>query len=121
MNRALVPSTRWARFARRCAQDAFENHFESHRGVWHYEDIDTLVVYSNHPYESDLLRRERELETLRSKLAASGVKILARASYPVGGMDDGYTVAVVLDAGGEKQPLMARLYEECIELAERAG
>ena len=89
MIRTHVPATRWVRFARQCARDAFENHFESHHGVWHYEDIDTLVVYSNHPYENEPLRRERELDVLLGKLAAIGVKPLARASYPVGGTDAG--------------------------------
>jgi hypothetical protein len=93
--------------------DAFTNHFDSHRGVWHYEDLDVLVVYSNHPYDRDPLLRDWELDLLLGKLAAFGVTVHARASYP----DDGYTVALVLDARGDRQSLATRLYEESINQA----
>lgn len=120
-NRKPFTPARWRRLARRFAADAFTNHIDSHRGVWHVEDIDVLVVYSNHPYEREPLHRDREFDLLLKNLAAVGVTEHARASYPAGGPDDGYTVAIVLDARGDKQSLVARMYEESIDQATTSG
>lgn len=118
-NRRPFTPARWRRLARRFAADAYANHMASHRGVWHVEDIDVLVIYSNHPYAHEPLRREWELGLLLRKLAAAGIPQLGRASFPEGGPDDGYSVAFVIDAGGDQHSLVARLYEECIDEAAR--
>ena len=97
----------WAAFAAACARDAHLMWFSSRRGVWYFEDCDVLVLYNNHPYKHPTLRAE-ELAEFRGRLRADGIEELAYATYP----DDGYTYALVVDAGRDRERHLAAIMRE---------
>src|SRR5690348_13181214 len=104
----------WSRFARSCARDAHENHFASRRGIWQFEDLPVLVVYNNNPSVHDPLLGDRELAASRTRLSGEAIAALASATYPVGGLHDGYRFAVGADAPADKEELVGSLYEESL-------
>jgi hypothetical protein len=102
-------------FAAACARDAHMNNFVSHRGIWHCEDVDVLVVYSNHQW----VHRDDELAKFRQRLAAEGITELAFGSYPKRGKYKGYTFAMVIDASRDRLELVATLGERAYMEAGR--
>jgi hypothetical protein len=90
----------WHLFALACAADAGENHFEDRRGLWHFTDLDVLVVFSNNPYAKSPTMRDEETAEFRRRLRAEGLKVLAYMTYPGPGSESaGYTYAMVIRAG----------------------
>ena len=102
----------WQAFARTCAANAFENHFSLRQGVCHNKANDVLVVYNNSPYKHYPRLRDQEMGLLREKLNQHGIEQLAIASHPVGGPEDGYSCAMVLDANRSQRRLVTRLVRE---------
>lgn len=85
------------------AQDAHDNFFSSHRGIWHLEDEDLLLLYSNHPYSVDSLR-PNEVERIEQSLESIGIKTLAHgAGGPIISGNQRYTVTLLLDCGNERK------------------
>jgi transcriptional regulator with XRE-family HTH domain len=105
----------WKNFASFTAEDAYENHFPSRRGVWYFEYLDVLVLYNNNPYANFPTLRDEETAEFRRRLAAEGIKELAYATYPVGGESDGYTYAMVIDAGQDREKWVADTMYEILE------
>jgi hypothetical protein len=99
----------WQTFALACAKEAHENYLSSRRGSWCEGKV--LVVYNNHPYKQFPLLRDQELAAFRRRLQAEGIRELAYATYPVAGRGAGYTFALVLEGGADKEDLVARLYQ----------
>lgn len=92
----------WRIVARSVAEEAHDEHFSSRRGVLYLEDEDTIALYDNNPPVGGMLIRERQVEELTNRLKQTGIGVLAAATYPIGGPDDGYTLAIVLDAGDDR-------------------
>jgi hypothetical protein len=90
----------WQAVADACAKEAHEQCFEKHWGLWSFEDVEAICVFSNHPYEGSALMRHHEWHQLKGRLADNGHSVLAEASYPKSGEEAGYTVALVV-AGSE--------------------
>ncbi len=102
------------KFADGLAEDAYENHFSSRRGIWHIADIDCLAIYNNHPYGKDASARPRELSRIKKRLAAVGIKTLAMGS---GGSTDGgdgqrYTVTLLLDCSVDREDEVVAIAQE---------
>jgi hypothetical protein len=93
----------WQYLAREAAQDTYEKrHLLWQRGIFPLHlpgrSKEVLILYNNNPCEHDPLQRDREMKSCRDALVASDVAVLAEATYPIGGADDGYTMALVIDA-----------------------
>jgi hypothetical protein len=104
----MMTAASWARFARICAGDAHENWFSKRRGTWYVKDLGVVVVFSNSPYADGPAPREEELAEFRERLRAEGINELAYATYP----DDGYTYALILDAGLDQQALLVEVMND---------
>jgi transcriptional regulator with XRE-family HTH domain len=99
----MTRATGWKWCAEKFARDAHENHFPSRRGVWYLQGLCKLCVYNNNPYAQHPDRRDEETAAFRAWLRANGIKELAYATYPMTGESAGYTYAMILDAGAERQ------------------
>jgi hypothetical protein len=98
---------RWTAIAQCCAGDAHENHFESRRGIWHIQDLDVLCLYNNHPYGENFSGRDKATDLFRVWLKQQGIDELAYATYPKEGADAGYTYAMLIKAGADRQQEIA--------------
>jgi hypothetical protein len=84
------------------ARDAFENCFESRRGIWSIADVPgAFCLYDNNPFEDfgagmGSANRDRIITELRSFLEENGHQELASATYPEEGDDAGYTFAMIV-------------------------
>ena len=108
--------SRWASFARVCARTAHEDYFSSHWGVWVIDERPgVLVVFSNHFYGNSPLRQAEEIEEMKQRLRAVGIKVLGLATYPTSGPSDGYSYAMVLRAGEDDEPLVASIQEQVVD------
>jgi len=108
--RMIAPATKpaWHELAFAFAKDAHEDHFPSRRGVWHIEDLGVLCLYNNNPYANYPALRDEETAAFRKRMRAAGIKVLAYATYPPEGEESaGYTYAMLLDAGQDKQSFVA--------------
>lgn len=101
------PATNWRTLAEVAACDACENYFPSRRGIWFLEDVNKLCVYNNNPYAKHPDLRDEETSAFRDWLQANGIKELAYATYPAAGEDAGYTYAMILDAGADREAEVA--------------
>ncbi|HEY1379642.1 MAG TPA: hypothetical protein VGF55_22760, partial [Gemmataceae bacterium] len=72
-------------------------------GLMLVADEGVLVLYDNHPPAGSMRLRERVVARFEALLAGAGIGVLAAATYPQHGPDDGRTLAVVLDAGEADQ------------------
>jgi transcriptional regulator with XRE-family HTH domain len=105
----------WAKEAQRMAKDAHENHFPSRRGVWHIADADKLCFYNNNPYAAAPTLRDEEVAEFRKRLKAARIKELAYATYPLPGEESaGYTFAMIVDAGDNRQQELVDWWHEII-------
>jgi transcriptional regulator with XRE-family HTH domain len=93
----------WDKRARYLAQHANEIHFSSRRGIWRLDDVNKLCIFNNNPYEGLPELRDQETAVFRRWLATNGIKVLAYAMYPETGEDAGYTYAMILDAGADRE------------------
>lgn len=93
---------------------AYNTNFSSHRGVEHWEDVDVLVVYNNHPYANDPDRRTHELAAFGQAMRQEGIRELSFASYPTEGDSAGYTFALVLDASRDRIGWVTDTWEEIL-------
>ena len=131
-------SIRWHVIALGCAKDAHENHFSSRRGVWHFEDLDVLVLYNNNPYAKLPNLRDEETAEFRRRLAAEGIQELGYATYPPPSETDdqeaeqfsrkmaakgiktivhkggGYTYALVIKAGRDREDWVVQTMNEIL-------
>jgi hypothetical protein len=73
-----------------CACNAHEESFSSRRGAYYLEDADVVGLYDNSPTRT----RPAALERFQNDLQWQGLSILAKGIWP----DDGYTVALLVDA-----------------------
>jgi hypothetical protein len=85
---------------RSAAEHAHRDLFSSRRGLFEADEADGLIVaYDNNPCAGDARCRHRELERMKAAATAGGsIEVVAEASYPAGGPDDGYTVAILFRA-----------------------
>jgi hypothetical protein len=97
----------WYKLARHEAQVNHDSNFPSRRGIYHFEDLDVLLVYNNNPWADDPERRERETTAFREVLEKNGIKELAYATYPLTGADAGYSYAMVIDASHDRERFLA--------------
>jgi transcriptional regulator with XRE-family HTH domain len=105
----------WPEFAEGCAKDACENHFPSRRGVWYIQDLNVLVIYNNNPYDRNPGLRDGEVAEFRRRLLAEGLKELAYATYPPpGAEDEGYTFAMVIDAGRDREEWVVDTWKDVL-------
>jgi len=97
----------WERLAWYAAKDAQEKNFSSRRGIYFFKDVGVLCVYNNNPYGDEPLskqtRRENETAAFRRWLNKEGIKELAYATYPDIGEQAGYSYAMLLDAGYDRE------------------
>jgi hypothetical protein len=93
----------WKRLALEAAREAHEDNFSSRCGVWGFEDSDTLVIYNNNPYSDSATRRDTETAAFRAWMKAERMQELAYATYPREGKDAGYSYAMVIRMGGDRQ------------------
>jgi hypothetical protein len=101
----------WTFVARTCAEEAYRRHRDSRRGVFHVPDDDVLTFYDNCLPRGSMLARDRIAAVFRRHLAAAGIQVLATATYPRSGPDDGRTLAVVLDAGEAQEPTVTAAWD----------
>ena len=99
MHRSESHPAYWTCVARTCAQKAHSQFRSTPRGVMHVEEADVLVFFDSAPPRGSMLARERAVSRFRAHLADAGIRVLATATYPQSGPDDGLSLAVVLDAG----------------------
>ena len=108
----------WEVVAMGAAKDASENNFSSRRGIYFFEDVNVLCVYNNHPYGSEPLtkqtRRDKETADFRCWLKQQDIKELGYATYPETGEDAGYTYAMLLDAGADRQYEVSKAMEAIV-------
>src|SRR5262245_32063443 len=110
MSRSGRHAARWAFVARACARKAYSEFRLIRRGLMYVEDEGVLVFYDNAlPHES-LLARERAVDRFRARLADAGVRVLATATHPRGGPDDGLSLAAVLGAGEDDAEAVTRAW-----------
>jgi len=118
----------WSESALEMAESAHEDAFESHRGLWRIDDQKTgrvvaLCYYNNHPYADDgpapydlatrpRGQRAREIAAFRAWMAEHGIRELAFASYP----DDGYTIALIIEAPADRVDEIERQLELTIDV-----
>jgi transcriptional regulator with XRE-family HTH domain len=109
--KAKMTKKDWAEFAAACARDAHDNYFESRRGTWHFEDEGVVVLFNNNPYVQHPTLRDEELAEFRERLRTEGIRELAYATFPP---EDGYTYALVLEAGRDREEHLADLMREIV-------
>jgi hypothetical protein len=108
-----MPPTDWTGFARAAARNASENWFDVRLGVMTVEAMsDVLVVFNNHFFANFPTLQAVELEELKRRLSAEGFEVLGSASYPTSGASDGYSYAIVIDAGEEYRELIEDIQRE---------
>jgi transcriptional regulator with XRE-family HTH domain len=106
--RKRMTKRQWKLLAYKCALDACENHFPSRRGIWFFEDVEVLCLYNNNPWEDHPELRANETREFRRRMKEEGIKELAYETYPPEGQEDaGYTYAMIIDAGKEKEDWVA--------------
>lgn len=93
----------WNRLARFEARDAHENNFSSRRGVFCYNDAPAMCVYNNNPYANFPKLRDEETALFREWLRSKGIPELAYATYPPAGPHAGYTCAMLIGAGEDRE------------------
>jgi transcriptional regulator with XRE-family HTH domain len=111
---ARISKALWHDLARFWAEEAGENHFPSRRGVWFLDKLGVLCVYNNHPYAAYPTLRDQETEEFRAWLKQKRIKELGYATYPESGQDAGYTYAMLLDAGEDRQQEVVDALQEII-------
>ncbi len=95
-------SAHWQFVAWACAERAYATREESRRGVIHVAEEDILAFYDNTLPNGSMRERERIAGLFRGYLAEAGIRVLAEATHPRSGPDDGHTLALVLDAGADE-------------------
>src|SRR5205085_8283935 len=81
------------------------------RGVMLVEDEDVLVYFDNTPVGGSMRARDRLVALLSGHLADRGINVLASATHPQSGPDDGLSLAVVLDAGADEEGTVTEAWE----------
>src|SRR4051794_37616082 len=89
-----LPPSLWAAVARACAERAYSLRAECSRGVLLAGG--KLVVFDNLPPGGSMLRHERQAGRFARRLDADGIGVLAAATHPTAGPDDGASLALVL-------------------------
>ncbi len=87
LNREFTELARCAAaYAHRCC-------FSTRRGFLD-SDPHLIVAYDNSPSSGESRRREWDISSLVTAADELGLTLLGEASYPIGGEDDGYTMAL---------------------------
>ena len=101
----------WSFVARTCAEEAYRRHRDTRRGVFHVPEEDVLAFYDNCLPHGSMVARERIAAVFRRHLAAAGIAVLASATYPQSGPDDGRTLAIVLGAGEDQEATVTAAWD----------
>lgn len=97
------------------AQDAFENYFESRRGVWYLKDVDCLLLYNNNPYQIDPSIRPKEMKRIEKRLKEVGVATLARGeggNTVNGDSEQSYSMTLLLDCSRDRMDEVIAIAKE---------
>jgi hypothetical protein len=89
---------RWREVARSCAARAFHECAAVGHGPLSVGGKGVVAFYDNRLPLGSMVARERVVALFRRHLADEGVHVLAVATYPQSGPDDGRSLAMVLDA-----------------------
>jgi len=84
----------YERIARAAAAYAHHAYFSSRQGRLE-SDPHLLVLYDNNAAVRESGDLRRNIDILKEQIQTMGLPLLSEASYPIGGEDDGYTVALV--------------------------
>jgi hypothetical protein len=118
--RKRLSSFEWNELAYLAAFDAYEDNFQTRRGIWFDQDSKVWYLYNNNPYASDPTLRDQETDEFRRRLKEAGIKELAYATYPDEGEEDaGYTYAMLIEAGEEKADWITETMIACIRESYR--
>ena len=101
----------WQFVAKACAEQVYAKRDASQRGILLVEDEGVLVFYDTRLVRDSMRARERVAEKFRHHLADRGLPVLATATYPQRGPDDGRALAVVLSAGAGDEDDVAEEWE----------
>lgn len=99
------------RLAQFWAQEAHEDHFDSHRGVFASAGDGYAVYYDNC---GNTAQRKFQLEVIKKSL---GSRFVGEARYPLEGPDQNYTAVLVFRDDTVREPT---LYKEVFHAAEGA-
>ncbi|MFO0810809.1 MAG: hypothetical protein U0746_19440 [Gemmataceae bacterium] len=88
----------WAKLAALCAERGYQERRTCPRGLILVKDDNTLAFFDNSPPCGSMVVREVIAELFQAHLADAGVRVLATATHPRSGPDDGLTLALLLDA-----------------------
>lgn len=105
----------WHNLAFACAARAYDHRSSAHRGLLLVEDEDVIVFFDTNPPDGSMVLRERVAARFQLHLADEGVRVLATATFPQRGADDGLAMAVVLDAGAGDEDDVARAWAQTVE------
>jgi len=116
--RIKMNSKKAMQLAMHYAEDAFQNHFSSRRGVWHLELEDCLLVYNNNPFGEPTIR-PREMERIKVDLKAIGINTLARGEGgdAMSQCDDKYTSSLLLDCGIDRMQEVVSVVQDAANWA----
>src|SRR5262245_15329797 len=93
----------WRAIVREEARVNHEENFSWRRGLYWMEEWNVIWVYSNHFYARFPTLLDREMKRLKERVEAMGYGQLGHATWPEGGLEDGYSCAVLFDAGPEAE------------------
>jgi hypothetical protein len=93
-----MPKREWKKAAQARARTAHTYDFPSRWGTYPDKKRGAIAFFNNWPYARYPLLREQQLAEFRRYLEDNEFKDLAYATYPVGGPDDGYTYAMIVQA-----------------------
>jgi hypothetical protein len=79
------------------------------------EEEDVLVFFDNAPLRGSMWARERAVAQFRAYLAGAGIRVLAAATHPQCGPDDGLSLALVLDAGVDGEEAVTAAWERACQ------
>jgi hypothetical protein len=111
----------WNDLAFACAARAYDHRTRARRGLLLVEDEDVIVYFDTSLPDGSMALRERIAGRFERRLADEGVRVLAQATYPQRGADDGLAMALVLDAGAGDEDEVARAWERAAEGPPDAG
>lgn len=105
----------WNDLAFACAARAYHRRSESRRGILLVEDDNVIVYFDSTLPEGSMALRERIAARFRLRLADQGVRVLAAATFPRDGADDGLAMALVLDAAAGDEDDVTRAWAQTAE------
>ena len=105
------------RQARLIAKDEHLNNFKSRRGVGTIDG--KLYLYDNNPWAAGAHFRDEELAEFRRRLKAEGITEAGYGVYPEIGEEVGYTYALILDCGEDREEWVREVWQQLIRQTSR--